>query len=211
MISLTSPLETWAHRVPASVKLLALSGLTAALFMADRPGPLAVALLALGVLYLSAGVAFLHHGLRQLRMLWPFLLLLAVWHGATGQVQAGAAIALRLLAALALANFVTMTTRLTDMVAVLTWLLAPLRRIGLPTGAVTLAIAMVLRFTPMVMENGQRLSMSWRARSRRKPGWRLVVPMAALALDDADHVAEALRARGGMQTDTTNRRDGYGT
>ena len=68
----------------------------------------------------------------------------------------------------------------------------------LSTRALELAIAMVLRFTPMLVENGQRLAMSWRARSRRKPGWRIVMPMAALALDDADHVAEALRARGGI-------------
>ena len=167
------------------------------------PGyPLALAMLAVVILYLTGGTGFAAQGVRHLRMLWPFLLLIAVWHGATGQVQAGLAIALRLLAALALANFVTMTTRLTDMIAVLTWLLTPLRRLGLSTRAVELAIAMVLRFTPMLVENGQRLAMSWRARSRRRPGWRIVMPMAALALDDADHVAEALRARGGILPDT---------
>lgn len=206
MISLTSPHETWAHRIPAGTKLLALSGLTVALFLTDRPVALAAALLAIAALYLSAGTAFLRQGVWHLRMLWPFLLLVAVWHGLTGQIQAGMAIALRLLAALALANFVTMTTRLTDMIAVLTWLLAPLRRLGLSTRAVELAIAMVMRFTPMLVENGQRLGMSWRARSRRRPNWRIVMPMAALALDDADHVAEALRARGGILPDTGPRR-----
>jgi len=35
------------------------------------------------------------------------------------------------------------------------------------------------------------------ARSRRRPGWQLVLPLSLAALDDADHVAEALRARGG--------------
>lgn len=204
MISLTSPVETWAHRIPAGAKLLALSIATLALFLLE-PFMLAMATLAVAVLYLSAGLTFAAQGLRHLRMLWPFLLLIAVWHGVTGQAQAGAAIALRLLAALALANFVTMTTRLTDMIAIMTWLLAPLRRLGLSTRAVELAIAMVLRFTPMLVENGQRLAMSWRARSRRRPGWRIVMPMAALALDDADHVAEALRARGGILPDIHRR------
>lgn len=205
MISLTSPVETWAHRIPAGVKLLALSIATVALFLLE-PFMLAMATLAVAALYLSAGLTFAAQGLRHLRMLWPFLLLIAVWHGVTGQAQAGAAIALRLLAALALANFVTMTTWLTDMIAIMTWLLSPLRRLGLSTRAVELAIAMVLRFTPMLVENGQRLAMSWRARSRRRPGWRIVMPMAALALDDADHVAEALRARGGILPDI-HRRD----
>lgn len=204
MISLTSPVETWAHRIPAGAKLLALSIATLALFLLE-PFMIAVGTLAVAVLYLSAGLTFAAQGLRHLRMLWPFLLLIAVWHGVTGQAQAGAAIALRLLAALALANFVTMTTRLTDMIAIMTWLLAPLRRLGLSTRAVELAIAMVLRFTPMLVENGQRLAMSWRARSRRRPGWRIVMPMAALALDDADHVAEALRARGGILPDIHRR------
>lgn len=207
MISLTSPVETWAHRIPAGVKLLALSALTVALFLSDRPGWQAGWLVATLALYLSAGRTFLRQGLRHLRMLWPFLLLIALWHGLTGQAEAGIAIALRLLTALALANFVTMTTRLTDMIAVLTWALAPLRRIGLPTRAVELAIAMVLRFTPMLVENGQRLGLSWRARSARRPGWRIVVPMAALALDDADHVAEALRARGGIVNEKPDGRD----
>lgn len=198
MISLTSPVDTWAHRWPAGAKLAALSGLTAALFLTDSAAILALALAAAGGLYLSGGPVFLRQGLRHLRMLWPFLALIGLWHGATGQWQAGLVIALRLLAALALANFVTMTSRLTDMTAVLTWLLAPLRRAGLQTRAVELAIAMVLRFTPMLTDNGCRLAMAWRARSPRRPGWRIVMPMVALALDDADRVAEALRARGGI-------------
>ncbi|TBN42702.1 energy-coupling factor transporter transmembrane protein EcfT [Paracoccus subflavus] len=201
MISLTSPVETWAHRLPAGIKLAALSGLTVTLFLTDRPGALGAALLAVFGLYLSGGPVFLRQGLRHLRMLWPFLLLIALWHGATGQWQAGLVIALRLLTALALANVVTMTSRLTDMIAVLTCLLAPLRGMGLQTRAVELAIAMVLRFTPMLTENGRRLAMSWRARSPRRPSWRIVMPMVALALDDADHVAEALRARGGILND----------
>lgn len=207
MISLTSPAETWAHRVPAGAKLLALSGLTVALFLLRQPEALALALIAILGLYLSAGITFMQQGLAHLRMLWPFLLLIAIWHGVTGQIEAGLVVALRLLAALALANFVTMTTRLTDMIAVLTRLLAPLRRIGLPSRAVELALAMVLRFTPMLVENGHRLGLSWRARSRKRPNWRIVVPMAALALDDADHVAEALRARGGILHDIHHTRD----
>ena len=33
----------------------------------------------------------------------------------------------------------------------------------------------------------------------RRAGWRIVAPLALMALDDAEHVAEALRARGGVQ------------
>ena len=46
MISLTSPVETWAHRVPAGVKLAALSLATVGLFAVQDPWPLALALAA---------------------------------------------------------------------------------------------------------------------------------------------------------------------
>ena len=62
-----------------------------------------------------------------------------------------------------------------------------------------LAMALVVRFVPVLAAKGQALAMAWRARSQRPPGWRIIVPFAVTAIDDAEHVAEALRARGGMQ------------
>ncbi|MDX2485302.1 MAG: CbiQ family ECF transporter T component [Pseudodonghicola sp.] len=199
MISLTSPVEIWSHRLPAGLKLAALSLATLLLFSTDNPVLLGGAVVAVAGLYGTGGAVFFRQGLRNLRVLWPFLLLIALWHGATGQMAAGLVVALRLLGALALANFVTMTTRLSDMVDVLTVLLTPFRRLGLSTRALELSIALVIRFAPTIADKGKLLSLSWRARSPRRPGWRIVVPMAALAIDDAEHVAEALRARGGLE------------
>ncbi|WP_116134062.1 CbiQ family ECF transporter T component [Tropicimonas sp. IMCC34043] len=199
MISLTSPVEIWAHRLPAWLKLAALSLATVCLFAIESPAVLALAVAAVAGLFLTGGRVFLAEGFRNLRILWTFLVLIAVWHGVTGQIEAGMAIALRLLAAVALANFVTMTTRLGDMIDVVSFLLTPLRRLGLSTRALELAIALVIRFTPSIARKGALLTQSWRARSPRRPGWQIVMPMAALAIDDAEHVAEALRARGGLE------------
>lgn len=205
MISLTSPTETWAHRVPAWAKLAGLSVATVALFALDDPVGLAVAGLAVAGLYATGGLRFAAAGFAGIRMLWPFLLLIAVWHGLTGQIEAGFTVALRLLAALALANFVTMTTRLGDMVAVASFLLAPFRQFGLSTRALELSIALVVRFTPAVAQKGRLLGEAWRARSPRRVGWQIVIPMAAAAIDDAEHVADALKARGGLVPPETNR------
>jgi biotin transport system permease protein len=199
MISLTSPVETWAHRVPAGVKLATLSAATVALFALQDPAWLALSLVGAAALVASGGWRFTRSAVRSLRILIPFLLLIAAWHGVTGEFEAGLAVALRLLAALTLANFVTMTTRLTDMVAVAAVLLAPLRRLGLSTRAFELSIALVMRFTPAIAQKGGRLAEAWRARSVRRVGWQIVMPLAATALDDADQVAEALRARGGVE------------
>jgi len=198
MISLTSPIETRAHRWPAGVKLLALCGATMGLFAIQIP---VVHLLVFGCvlgLYVLPGYVFFCAGLRQLKVLWPFLAIIVIWHVFTNTPMVGTVIALRLLSAVGLANLVTMTTRLADMIAVVTWLTAPLRRIGIATRPLEIGIALVVRFTPALADKGSALSQSWRARSPRRANWRVILPFTILALDDAEHVADAIKARGGL-------------
>ena len=195
MLTLTSPVETWLHRVPAGAKLAVLAAVTAGLFLLDGPVRPSLALVAVGALYLSCGL--LRYGLRSLVPLWPFLLVLAVWHGWTGTLAEGGTVALRLVTAVAAANLVTMTTRLTDMVTVLERLAGPLRHLGLPPRTLALALALVIRFIPVLSDRIGTLRHAWAARSARRAGWAILVPATLAALDDADRVAEALRARGG--------------
>ncbi|QUJ75843.1 energy-coupling factor transporter transmembrane protein EcfT [Sulfitobacter albidus] len=197
MISLTSPVRTRAHDWPAGAKLLALCVATIALFAVKDPWVLALAAAGVAALYAVPGRVFLRHGAARLRPLWPFVALVLAWHGLTGDLPGGLAIVLRMGAAVALANLVTMTTSLTEMRALLARGLAPLARLGVNTRAVELAVVMVIRFTPVMAQHGATLAEGWRARSRRRPGWRIIVPLMVRALDDADDVAEALRARGG--------------
>jgi biotin transport system permease protein len=197
MLTVTSPVETRAHRIPAGVKLAAMAVATTALVQMHGAA-VAVALAGVVALYLSLGLPFARHGLRMLRPLWPFLLVLAVWHGWTGEWARGAEIAGKMLAAVALANLVTMTTRLDDLIAVVERLARPLARLGLDPRVLAVAIGLALRFTPVLFSRTGQLMEAWRARSARRPGWRVVLPAVLLALDDADHVAEALRARGGL-------------
>lgn len=197
MISLTSPVETRAHRWPAGLKLGALClGSTALFFTGSVTVHLAALALVLG-LYALPGRVFFRAGLRNLRVVLPFVILLLVWHGLTGDWRAGLLISLRMVVLVALANLVTMTTRLSDMTDLVHRLTAPLRRLGLPTHLVETAIPLVIRFIPVLVARAETLAQAWRARSRRRPGWRLIFPLMLSALDDADHVGEALRARGG--------------
>ena len=82
-------------------------------------------------------------------------------------------------------------------------LLAPLRRLGIRTGALELAMPLVIRATPALLDKGMNLRDAWRARTHRRPSWRIVLPFTLLAIDDAEHLAEALKARGAM----TNERE----
>ena len=78
------------------------------------------------------------------------------------------------------------------------WLCTPLRALGLSTRPLEIAIALVIRMTPVLLTKGRALSDAWRARSPRRANWRIILPFTLLALDDADHISDALRARGGL-------------
>ncbi|UXU76587.1 MULTISPECIES: CbiQ family ECF transporter T component [unclassified Paracoccus (in: a-proteobacteria)] len=197
MISLTSPVRTRAHDWPAGAKLAGLCLISTGLFLTDSPVVQALALALVLGLYALPGRDFARAGLAALRLVWPFVAVVLVWHALTDDLRGGLVIALRMTSLVALANLVTMTTALDRLTDLLHRLLAPLRRLGLPTHLLETAIALVIRFTPVLVQRAQHLVAAWRARALRRPGWRLILPLTLQALDEADHVGEALRARGG--------------
>lgn len=197
MLALTSPVQTPLHRLPAGAKLAALALFTLALFQLHSPLALALALTVITALHLPGGWPFAAHAMRLLRPLWPFALVLLLWHLWTQDLRDGMVILLRLTTAVAAANLVTMTTRLSDMIAVIERLANPLARLGLPPRTLALAIALTIRFLPVLSDRLTRIAEAWRARSPRRPAWRILTPATLATLDDADQVAEALRARGG--------------
>ncbi|WP_260261736.1 energy-coupling factor transporter transmembrane component T family protein [Vibrio intestinalis] len=197
MISLSSPIETRAHNWSAGLKLGALCLATLVLFYVDNLIFHGLFLASVLVLYALPGKAFFTSGLRYITVVWPFILVVGLWHIWTQEITLGVTIIIRLVSAIALANLVTMTTLLSDMIDVVRYLARPFQRLGLNTRALELAIALVIRMTPVLLTKGQNLSWAWKARSNRRSGWRIILPFTVVALDDADHVAEALRARGG--------------
>ena len=198
MLSLTSPVKTPYHALPAGAKLLALCVLTILLFGIQSPVILGVFAAAVLGLYAAAGPVILRSGLRGLRPLWVFMAVILIWHVATSDIRGGLTICLRLLAVVGFANLVTMTTPLEALVEIVTRLLAPLRRVGINPAVIGFAVALVIRFIPVLIARAERLSEAWRARSLRRANWRIFVPVFLSVLEDADHVAEALRARGGL-------------
>ncbi len=197
MLTLTSPHKTWAHDMPAGGKLIVLALGTMALFAAKSPVVLALYAALTAALILSGGMLFARASIAPLRALWPFVVIVAAWHLWLHDPN-GTAIILRMLTAVALANFVTMTTRLSDMMAVLETLMRPLSRV-LPPRRFALVVALVIRFVPTMLTRADDIALAWRARSPRRPHWRVFLPLTLSALDDADRVAEALRARGGTE------------
>ncbi len=196
MLTLTSPFRTWAHGVPAWVKLAVLCLWTALVLQAQGPW-LWVAMLAVAALVASAGSTFALDWARMLQPLWPFVLLVALWQVWLGAPFGALPVILRMGAVVGLANAVTMTTELAEIIDLLTRLSRPLRRLGLSPRMLALSVALMIRFIPVMLLRHGQIAEGWRARSPRRPGWRILLPVLLAALDDADHVAEALRARGG--------------
>jgi biotin transport system permease protein len=195
MLTLTSPIETWAHRRSAGGKLALLCGFTLMLFALKSALLLSLAAVLVAVVIATAGRRFAVQSALMLRPLLPFIAVVALWHLATRD-PAGVAILLRMVTAVAAANFVTMTTRLSDMIAVIQRLARPLAPVIRPK-SLALAIALTIRFVPTMLARSQTIAESWQARSPRPPRWRVLLPTTLAALDDADHVAQALQARGG--------------
>lgn len=198
MISLISERRTPYHGWPAGPKLLGLSLFTLAIFYMDGVVLSLAVMAAVCAAYLVGGLGFAREGLRLMRPVLVFVAMIMVWHLAVGRIPEGVVIVLRLLAAIAAANLVTLTTRMEDLLDVIQRGLA---RIGVPAAArrrFALSIALVIRFTPVLVQKGGLLVESWRARTVKRPGWRLVLPFALMAIDDAEQTAEALKARGGL-------------
>ena len=200
MLTLTAPQKTIFHKISAGQKLLALCVVSTALFQIESLIILACLKFSGVALYLSQGFSFAKFGARMLWPLWPFVLIIGLYHGITNDIEEGGEIILRMLIAVALANLVTMTTPLNDMIDVLIRLLRPLKWIGISKKPVALTIALFIRFIPTLIERGITMNAALRARSTGKSGWRVIVPLTLSVLNDADHVANALRARGGVET-----------
>jgi biotin transport system permease protein len=198
MLALTLEMQTWAHRVPAGVKLAALACATILLLPVKDPTIIGGVLAGAMLLFATFGMQALFAGLRLLRPLVLILVVIVLWHVLLAEFQAGLVIAMRILALVMLANAVTMTTRMDDLIGVLTRLLGPLRWLGISPHAFALAVALTLRWIPVLASRGTALRLAWRARSPRRPGIQTLFPLVLMALDDADRMSDALRARGGL-------------
>ncbi len=195
MLTLNSPVKTPFHRIPAGLKIGFLMVFSLALYLFESPLMLAGGFLFMVVANSLSGVKFLRLALKNLSPIYPFLIIILVWHLFTGSALDGLIIGLRLVAVFGIANLVTMTTRLDDMMNLLNCLIKPFGTLGLNLSAIGLAIGLVIRTVPRIIDLTGALSLAWRARSTRSANWRMIFPLVCLTLDDGDKVAEAIRAR----------------
>ncbi len=198
MISLYMMGNSWAHRLPARVKLLFLFVLSL-LIIPFNTVWFSAALLVLAVgLYASLGKG----GLKKVKVVRPLLWMMGIIflvHAFMGDIEQGIIAVLRLLAMVLLANFVCITTHMEALMDAVEPLFRPLSLFGISPKCVSLAVVLVIRFVPGLMAVYASLQEAYKARTARSNSWRLLAPFALHAIKMTDHVAEALTARGGAE------------
>lgn len=199
MISLYLSEGTWLHRVPAGIKLIAIAVVSVLVLSTDQWPPLVFALSAAGLMAASLGSG----GLRRvagLRTLLPIIAAIGVLQAIFVSVDAALLSVLRISVMVMLADLVTITTPMQNMMLAIRPLLLPLKAFGVSPAKLSLAVALVIRFIPLLAAQWQAQRDAWRSRSARKPGLRLLVPFVAQALRRTDRVAESVAARSQAQT-----------
>jgi biotin transport system permease protein len=187
--------KTWLHGVGAGRKLLALAVISIGFTQLTDWRSLLVAAASVLAHYLLT-IRGHWSRLHLYAPLWPLLLGIGALQAyASGWELAIASIA-RLVAMILVADLVTATTPMLAMMDALAPVLRPLRRIGVDENQVSLAVALVIRFMPVLLNEWTKRGEAWRARTGRRPPLRLLAPFAADILRLADHVAEALDSRG---------------
>ena len=195
-LALYTPGPSLLHRTPAALKLAALAALSLLLFAVPRVPVAATALAVVVVLALAGGGFTPRRLLAQLRPVWLWLAGLLVFHLVVTDLATGALAVLRLATLVLAAAVVTATSRVAEIVAVIEWLCAPLRLVGVRPARIGLAIAMTLRFSPRGAARAERIRAAQAARGATRPLFLSLVPLLVQVLRLAHTTAEALDARG---------------
>lgn len=194
MISLYISTHTWLHRWPAALKLSILVLGSMFCLSAHEWRWLLVGIVGLGGVYVSLGGPG-RKRLIGLKSFVPLIAGLGLFQGLVMDWHLAMLSATRLLFMIMLADLVTVTTPMQNMLRAVAPILRPLRHFGLNPEKLALAVALVIRFIPLLLNQWQAQREAFMARSGRRPGLRLLIPFMAQALRRTDQIAESITAR----------------
>jgi biotin transport system permease protein len=188
--------DTWMHRLSPRAKLLALAALGLLLFLTQSIPVLACANLVGAALYLRSGLP-VAEALKRLRPILVSIAVLAIFAAIVGPLHAAIVTALRLTALALFAATVTATTSMAAFIDEITALATPLERLGLLKAAdIGLAIGLVIRFVPEILDRYRAIREAHQARGIKIRLATTLAPLIILTLRDADNIAAAIDARG---------------
>jgi biotin transport system permease protein len=190
-----SPGGSVLHRMPAGAKLVGLAVVAMLSVVIRQPWQVAVLLLAVGVLYVVARIPW-HTALAQARPIAWFAVGLAVFQLVVSGWERAVLVVGSLLGLVLLAALVSLTTRTTAIVDAVVVGAGPLRRLGVDPERLGLLVALAVRAVPVVIDLAREVREAQLARGAAASPTAFVVPLVVRSLRHADHLADALVARG---------------
>ncbi len=195
LFSLYVPGDSPMHRLSVGWKYLLVVILIVPAVALGRPW---VSLTGLGVSMLLLVAARLPLG-YALGLPWGIWILTAVLAGyqlVLGSPGLAVAVAANLFTAIYASRLLTATTTATVLVDALTSALRPLRVVGINPELVGLAVALMLRSVPVLLDAFGEVRTAARARGRERNPFALVTPVVVRAVGHAQATGAALAARG---------------
>lgn len=195
LFGLYAPGDSWLHRRAAGWKYLLLLVLTVPALALTQP---MVSLVAMVVAMLALVSARLRPGLAWGLPLgfWVIAAMLAGYQIIVGRVDLAIAVTANLITAIYASRLLTMTTPSGALIDALVSGLRPLRRLGVDPELVGLAIAIMLRSVPVLLDSFGEVRQAAQARGTERNLFTQVTPVVVRAVGHAQATGAALAARG---------------
>jgi len=183
------------HRSGAGVKLLGLLAFSTSLVAWRSPITVLVCLAVVVALYGIGGFGVRTFASQAWPLRWivlflfPFQWWTAGWQAAVGIVGT-------LVLAVVGAALISLTTRVTDLLDVISRMLQPARVVGVDPDRVALLLALTIRAVPVIAGTLHDARDARRARGLERSTRALVTPIVVRTIRHADRVGDALAARG---------------
>ncbi len=199
LFGLYVPGTSLMHRLGPGVKYLLLLALTIPVVVISQPIPSLVALLLSAALLASCGLRprlAWHLG-------WGFVIvaaLLAAYQLFAGRVDLAIAVTANLTTAVFASRLLIMTTPGPVLIDGLVRACRPLRMVKIDPEYIGLAVAIMLRSVPVLVDGFAEVRKAARARGREHSLFALVTPVVVRAVGHAQSTGAALAARGLLET-----------
>jgi biotin transport system permease protein len=195
LFGLYVPGRTWLHRLGVGWKYLLLLALTVPVLAVAHPVA-SLAALAASVLLLVTARTPLRLTFVLPSAVWILLAVLAAYHLVVGQPDAAVVVTVNLVTAIYASRLLTLTTPGPVLVDALVRFLRPLRLVGADPEMIGLAIAVMVRSVPLLLDTFDQVRQAAQARGRDRNLFALITPVVVRAVGQAQAVGAALAARG---------------
>jgi biotin transport system permease protein len=195
LFGLFVPGDSWLHRLGTGWKYLLLVVLTLPVLAWAQPLPSVCALVVALLLLLSAGLRPRTAWTLPLGF-WVVAASLAGYQLIVGRPELAVVVVANLITAVYASRILTMTTPGPILIDALVAGLRPLRRVGVNPELVGLAIAVMMRSVPVLLDSFAQVRQAAQARGRERNLFALVTPVVIRAVGHAQATGAALAARG---------------